>query len=161
MVRKLCLTGHFDINNVYPNGITRCRLVQDDGKDWKHKVVKPVDRDGNKQALPWRWCAPETLTRAELSHKSDVWQFGTTLWQLLGLDNGLPFRNIAGNYKQLRKRWKAQDPKEAVPLNWGKRSDTSREDAPTPTPAPPTFTRTSSRINYLRRSRWSLPARFP
>ena len=57
--------------------------------------------------------------RRELSFASDVWMFGVCLWQLLGLQMGLPFLHIAAKPKQLREHVEGRDPKDAVPLHWG------------------------------------------
>eukprot|EP00929_Paragymnodinium_shiwhaense_P068681 TRINITY_DN34589_c0_g1_i3.p1 TRINITY_DN34589_c0_g1~~TRINITY_DN34589_c0_g1_i3.p1 ORF type:complete len:600 (+),score=108.71 TRINITY_DN34589_c0_g1_i3:217-2016(+) len=34
-----------------------------------------------KQPQATRWCSPETVLDTELSHRSDVWSLGTTLWE--------------------------------------------------------------------------------
>jgi L1 cell adhesion molecule len=36
-----------------------------------------------KGKVPVRWLAPECLRRREFSHKSDVWAFGVTMWEVL------------------------------------------------------------------------------
>lgn len=35
-----------------------------------------------KQPLATRWCAPETVAYGRLSHQSDMWSFGVTMWEL-------------------------------------------------------------------------------
>jgi len=42
-----------------------------------------VDSERRKQPQATRWCAPETIAHMKLSHRSDVWAFGTTLWELI------------------------------------------------------------------------------
>jgi len=39
-------------------------------------------REHRKQPQATRWCAPETIAEYALSHRSDVWSLGTTLWEL-------------------------------------------------------------------------------
>lgn len=42
-----------------------------------------TDSERRKQPQATRWCAPETITHTKLSHRSDVWAFGATLWELM------------------------------------------------------------------------------
>lgn len=44
-----------------------------------YKSCYPI-KDNEK--LPVRWCAPEVLLRKGFSHKSDVWSFGVTMWEM-------------------------------------------------------------------------------
>lgn len=37
-----------------------------------------------KQARPIRWCSPETVLENKLSHYSDAWSLGATLWEAFG-----------------------------------------------------------------------------
>lgn len=39
-------------------------------------------REHRKQPQATRWCAPETIAEHALSHRSDVWSLGATLWEL-------------------------------------------------------------------------------
>ena len=43
--------------------------------------------------LPWRWAAPEVLTRLEFSSDSDIWAFGVTIWEILTL-GGEPYEDF-------------------------------------------------------------------
>mmetsp|Transcript_16317 Transcript_16317/g.42927 ORF Transcript_16317/g.42927 Transcript_16317/m.42927 type:complete len:476 (-) Transcript_16317:49-1476(-) len=46
-----------------------------------------------KQPQAVRWCAPETVALAKLSHKADAWSVGMTVWELWsGGANPWPFR---------------------------------------------------------------------
>merc|ERR1712063_235773 len=47
-------------------------------------VVLPEDSESEcrRQPRAVRWCAPETIAKSKLSLKSDVWAYGTTLWEL-------------------------------------------------------------------------------
>merc|ERR1719221_519316 len=35
-----------------------------------------------KQPMATRWCAPETIASQRLSHRSDAWALGATLWEV-------------------------------------------------------------------------------
>jgi len=63
-------------------------------EDARNTVVKVTDfglslvlaegsmREHRKQPQATRWCAPETIFEHALSHRSDVWSLGATLWEL-------------------------------------------------------------------------------
>ena len=40
------------------------------------------DHDPNRRFIPVRWAAPEVFSKHHDSHKSDVWAFGVTLWEM-------------------------------------------------------------------------------
>eukprot|EP00929_Paragymnodinium_shiwhaense_P102875 TRINITY_DN66103_c0_g1_i1.p1 TRINITY_DN66103_c0_g1~~TRINITY_DN66103_c0_g1_i1.p1 ORF type:complete len:643 (-),score=108.81 TRINITY_DN66103_c0_g1_i1:120-1922(-) len=40
-----------------------------------------------------RWCAPETVAHMQLSHRSDVWSLGATLWETFS-GGGLPWQRL-------------------------------------------------------------------
>ena len=46
------------------------------------------------QKIAIRWSAPECVTLGEANFKSDVWSFGTTLWEVLS-QGRVPFENIS------------------------------------------------------------------
>lgn len=52
--------------------------------DFGLAIVLPAGCDSvdRKQPQATRWCAPETVAHLTLSHRSDVWALGTTLWEL-------------------------------------------------------------------------------
>jgi len=52
--------------------------------DFGLAVVLPEGLDfvQRKQPQATRWCSPETVAHLTLSHRSDVWAFGATLWEL-------------------------------------------------------------------------------
>jgi len=45
-------------------------------------LPKGTDFVQRKQPQATRWCSPETVAHLTLSHRSDVWSLGTTLWEL-------------------------------------------------------------------------------
>lgn len=45
-------------------------------------LAEGTDCEYRKQPQATRWCAPETILRAQLSHRSDVWSLGALLWEL-------------------------------------------------------------------------------
>lgn len=46
-----------------------------------------------EEPLPWRWMAPESLSRMEFTEKTDVWAFGVTLWEIYSLGD-MPFQGL-------------------------------------------------------------------
>lgn len=48
----------------------------------------------NSRALPLKWYAPETLSQHKFSHKSDVWSFGVTLYEMFTFGDS---PNLANN----------------------------------------------------------------
>lgn len=79
----------------------------------------------NREALPWRWMAPESLYRMEFTEKSDVWAFGVTLWEIHSFGSvpypGMPFEiNFAShlvNGLRLRKPDNCEDNFYSIMLN--------------------------------------------
>ena len=57
--------------------------------DHKHNHV--VIKTGR---VPIRWLAVETLTEGIYSHKTDVWAFGVTCWEIFSFGT-VPYENIA------------------------------------------------------------------
>ncbi|KAL1452630.1 hypothetical protein WDU94_006843 [Cyamophila willieti] len=45
------------------------------------------------ETLPLKWLAPECFKEGTFSHKSDVWAFGVTIWELLTYGS-IPYENI-------------------------------------------------------------------
>lgn len=41
-----------------------------------------VDHERHRQPQATRWCAPETVAHTKLSHRSDMWSLGCTIWEL-------------------------------------------------------------------------------
>jgi len=66
-------------------------------EDARNTIVKVTDfglslvladgsvREHRKQPQATRWCAPETIAEHALSHRSDVWLLGATLWELFSV----------------------------------------------------------------------------
>ena len=46
--------------------------------------------------VPLRWMAPESIFLFEYTHKSDVWSFGVTVWEILTYGR-LPYEGKNGN----------------------------------------------------------------
>lgn len=47
------------------------------------RVVEPEEYyTSDNKVLPWRWCAPESITKGKFSHKSDIWSCGVCLWEM-------------------------------------------------------------------------------
>jgi serine/threonine protein kinase len=58
-------------------------------------LLKPDDDSViRKQPQATRWCPPETVARNKLSHRSDVWSLGVTIWELYAA-GALPWRERA------------------------------------------------------------------
>jgi len=49
-----------------------------------------------RDTVPLRWMAPETIRKRKWSEKSDVWAFGVTVWELL-TDGEIPYYLIGSN----------------------------------------------------------------
>lgn len=49
-----------------------------------------------RDTVPLRWMAPETIRKRKWSEKSDVWAFGVTVWELL-TDGEIPYCCIGSN----------------------------------------------------------------
>ena len=52
-----------------------------------------VDDSGGR--MPLKWLAIECIQEGRYSHKSDVWSFGVTIWELLTYGKK-PFQNVSG-----------------------------------------------------------------
>ena len=51
----------------------------------------------NKDILPFRWSAYETLTTGiAIKEKSDIWSFGIFMWELFYLGVAFPYADIKG-----------------------------------------------------------------
>lgn len=45
-------------------------------------LQESVDFERRRQPQATRWCAPETVAHTKLSHRSDIWALGCTIWEL-------------------------------------------------------------------------------
>ena len=54
-------------------------------------------------AIPVKWYAPECINPpARYTHKSDVWSYGITLWQILTFCEKIPYNDEEEYIKSLR-----------------------------------------------------------
>ena len=47
-----------------------------------------------KLELPWRWTAPEAITKQKFTPASDIWSFGITLWEIFTMCNQVPYHPL-------------------------------------------------------------------
>mmetsp|Transcript_37792 Transcript_37792/g.119218 ORF Transcript_37792/g.119218 Transcript_37792/m.119218 type:complete len:373 (+) Transcript_37792:2038-3156(+) len=52
--------------------------------------------------IPYRWSAPEVISKGKFSEKSDVWAFGVTLWEIF-TDGEVPYSNGINNEEVIKK----------------------------------------------------------
>lgn len=66
--------------------------------DFKLSVALPETKDHRCKQQPQatRFCAPETVHMMKMSHRSDVWQVGTTLWEMYS-EGTAPWQNLQNN----------------------------------------------------------------
>ena len=62
---------------------------------------KPEFIDDTGGRMPLKWLAIECIQRGLYSHKSDVWSFGVTIWELLTYGKK-PFPNVSARGKRFR-----------------------------------------------------------
>ena len=55
---------------------------------------KPEFIDDSGGRMPLKWLAIECIQKGLYSHKSDVWSFGVTIWELLTYGKK-PFTNVS------------------------------------------------------------------
>lgn len=66
--------------NILLDSELSCKIC-DFGLSRKMEKFKSYMKKGN-ESLPWRWMSPESLRKLIFNEKTDVWMYGTTVWEI-------------------------------------------------------------------------------
>ena len=81
-----------------------------------------LEADTEERAMAVLWSAPEAIEKKEFSHKSDVWSFGVTMWEVLSYADK-PYRGLSK--AKVKEKLKTSDYMMDTPTNYLRQSKRS------------------------------------